>query len=151
MRLDDTFRRSPELVREKPQEDVLHTGVLALEKREVVAEHRPRLTGFERLDGRRPARVREEQRQLAEALTGADDVDEDAVTERSSLAAGGNVTREVTPRVSGQVVGVQVARTQVARTQVASEQRAQTAVSIQRHLVQMRVAMRFAQLRALLR
>ena len=73
-----------------------------------------------------------------------------------SLASGGNFAAEITPQVSAQVVGAQVAKTQVARTEVArtevaSEQRAQAAISIQRHVVQMRLAMRFAQLRALLR
>jgi hypothetical protein len=63
-----------------------------------------------------------------------------------SLAAGGNFAAEVTPQVSTQVVGTQVARTQLARAQ-----RAQAAVSVQRHLVQVRLARRFAELQPQIR
>lgn len=62
-----------------------------------------------------------------------------------SVAAAGNVAAQAQPQVSAQVVGTQVA-----------VQRAQIAVSlqrhlIQRHLVQIAQARRLAQLRALLR
>ena len=53
-----------------------------------------------------------------------------------SLAAGGNFAAEIKPQVSAQVVGAQVAKAQ----------RAQAAVSIQRHLVQIKLAMHFAAL-----
>jgi len=59
-----------------------------------------------------------------------------------SLAAGGNFTAEVHPQAS-----VQVVRAQVANTQVANVRRVQTAVSVQRHLVQIKLAQRYAQLR----
>jgi hypothetical protein len=63
-----------------------------------------------------------------------------------SLAAGGNFAAEVNPQVSAQVVSAQVAKVQVAKVQ-----RAQAAVSIQRHLVQIKLARRDAELRPLIR
>ena len=63
-----------------------------------------------------------------------------------SLAAGGNQ-----PQVSAQVIRAQVANTQVANTQVAKVRRAQAAVSVQRHLVQIKLARRYAELRPLIR
>ena len=63
-----------------------------------------------------------------------------------SLAAGGNFAAEITPQVSAQVIG-----TEVARVQVAKAERAQAAVSVQRHLVQIKLARRFAELRPLAR
>ena len=63
-----------------------------------------------------------------------------------SLAAGGNFAAEIKPQVSAEVVGAQVARAQVARSE-----RAQVAVSIQRHVLQIKMAKRFAVLRALTR
>ena len=59
-----------------------------------------------------------------------------AVAVAPSLAAGGNFAAEIKPQVSAQVVGAQVAKAQ----------RAQAAVSIERHLVQIKLAMRFAAL-----
>ena len=63
-----------------------------------------------------------------------------------SLAAAGNVVAQVTPQVSTQVVGTEVARTQVARSQ-----HVQTAVSLQRHVVQLRLARHLGTLRAQIR
>jgi hypothetical protein len=63
-----------------------------------------------------------------------------------SLAAGGNFAAEIKPQVSAQVVGAQVAKAQVARAE-----RAQAAISVQRHAVQIKLAMRFAVLRAQVR
>jgi hypothetical protein len=63
-----------------------------------------------------------------------------------SLAAGENFAAEVTSQVSTQVVS-----TQVARTELAKEQRAQAAVSVQRHLVQIKLARRFTELRPQIR
>jgi hypothetical protein len=63
-----------------------------------------------------------------------------------SLAAGGNVAAEIKPQVSFEVVGAQVANAQAAKVR-----RAQAAVSVQRHLVQIRLARRFAELRPLIR
>ena len=68
-----------------------------------------------------------------------------------SLAAGGNFAAEIHPQVSAEVVGAQVAKTQVAKTQVARADRAQAAVSVQRHLVQITLARRFAELRPQIR
>jgi len=51
-----------------------------------------------------------------------------------SVAAAGNVTAQTKPQISAQVIGVQVAKVQ----------RAQTAVSAQRHLVQVAQAKRFS-------
>jgi hypothetical protein len=51
-----------------------------------------------------------------------------------SVAAGGNVTAQTKPQISAQVIGVQVAKVH----------RAQTAVSVQRHLVQVAQAKRFS-------
>ncbi len=59
-----------------------------------------------------------------------------------SLAAGGNFAAEVHAQVSTEVIGAQVAKTQVAKAA-----RAQAAVSIQRHLVEIKLARRFAELR----
>jgi hypothetical protein len=53
-----------------------------------------------------------------------------------SLAAGGNFAAQMKPQLSAQVVGAQVAHTQ----------RAQAAVSIQRHLVQIRLTRSFGEL-----
>ncbi len=58
-----------------------------------------------------------------------------------SVAAAGNVAAQAQPQVSAQVVGVQVAKVQ----------RAQAAVSLQRHLVQVAYAKRFSLLRAQVR
>ena len=63
-----------------------------------------------------------------------------------SLAAGGNFAAEIKPQVSFEVVGAQVANAQAAKVR-----RAQAAVSVQRHLVQIRLARRFAELRPLIR
>jgi hypothetical protein len=54
-----------------------------------------------------------------------------------SVASAGNVAAQAQPQVSAQVVGVQVAKVQ----------RAQIAVSVQRHLVQVAYAKRFSLLR----
>jgi hypothetical protein len=51
-----------------------------------------------------------------------------------SVASAGNSTAQVRPQISAQVVNVQVARVQ----------RAQAAVSVQRHLVQIAQAKRFS-------
>ena len=51
-----------------------------------------------------------------------------------SVAAAGNNTAQVKPQVSAQVIGVQVAKVQ----------RAQAAISVQRHLVQVAQAKRFS-------
>ncbi len=82
VRLDDTIRRAAELLGKESQEHVLHARVLALERGEVVAEHRARLAGLERFDGGRAASVREEEGELAEALSRSEDVDEHAVAQR---------------------------------------------------------------------
>ena len=58
-----------------------------------------------------------------------------------SVAAGGNFAAQVKPQVSTQVVGAQVAKAQ----------RATAAVSIQRHVVQIKLARRLAELRPLVR
>jgi hypothetical protein len=63
-----------------------------------------------------------------------------------SLAAGGNFAAEIKPQVSTQVISAQVAKVQVAKVR-----RAQAAVSIQRHLVQLKLARNFAALRPLIR
>ena len=63
-----------------------------------------------------------------------------------SLAAGGNFAAEIKPQVSAEVIGAQVAKTEVAKAE-----RAQAAVSIQRHLVQIKLARRFAELRPQIR
>jgi hypothetical protein len=63
-----------------------------------------------------------------------------------SLAAGGNFAAQVKTQVSAQVIRVQVANVEVAR-----EQRATAAVSIQRHVVQIKLARRLAELRPLVR
>ena len=63
-----------------------------------------------------------------------------------SLATGGNFAAEVKAQVSAEVIGAQVANTQVAKAA-----RAQTAVSVQRHLVQIKLARRLADLRPLAR
>jgi hypothetical protein len=68
-----------------------------------------------------------------------------------SLAAGGNFAAEIKPQVSSQVIGTQVAKTQVANTQIAKVRRAQAAVSVQRHLVQIKLARRYAELRPQIR
>ncbi len=51
-----------------------------------------------------------------------------------AVAAGGNVAAQSKPQIKAQVVGVQVARVQ----------RAQAAISVQRHLVQVAQAKRFS-------
>ena len=58
-----------------------------------------------------------------------------------AVAAGGNVAAQSKPQVTAQVVGVQVAKVQ----------RAQAAVSVQRHLVQVAQAKRISLLRPQLR
>jgi hypothetical protein len=58
-----------------------------------------------------------------------------------SVAAAGNSTAQVQPQISAQVIGVQVA----------TVQRAQVAISVQRHLVQVAQAKRFSVLRAQVR
>ena len=58
-----------------------------------------------------------------------------------SVAAAGNVAAQSNPRVTAQVIGVQVAKVQ----------RAQAAVSVQRHLVQVAHAERISLLRPQLR
>jgi hypothetical protein len=63
-----------------------------------------------------------------------------------SLAAGGSFAAEIKPQVSAEVVGAQVTNAQVAKVQ-----RAQVAVSVQRHLVQIKLARRYAELRPLIR
>jgi hypothetical protein len=63
-----------------------------------------------------------------------------------SVAAGGNVAAQVKTQVSAQVI-----RTQVANTQVAKQQRVTAAVSVERHLVQIKLARRLAELRPLVR
>jgi hypothetical protein len=63
-----------------------------------------------------------------------------------SLAAGGNLAAQVKTQVSAQVI-----RTQVANTQVAKQQRVTAAVSVERHLVQIKLARRLAELRPLVR
>jgi hypothetical protein len=51
-----------------------------------------------------------------------------------SVAAAGNSSPQMKPQISAQVIGVQVARVQ----------RAQVAISVQRHLVQVAQAKRFS-------
>ena len=58
-----------------------------------------------------------------------------------SVAAGGNVSAQVKSQVSAQVIGVQTAKAQ----------RAAAAISVQRHLVQIARAERFARIRAQIR
>jgi uncharacterized protein YdeI (BOF family) len=58
-----------------------------------------------------------------------------------SVAAAGNVAAQAQPQVTAQVITVQTAKVQ----------RAQAAVSIQRHLVQVAQAKRFSLLRAQIR
>jgi hypothetical protein len=59
-----------------------------------------------------------------------------------SLAAGGNFAAQVKMQVSARVIGAQVSTVQVAKVR-----RAQTAVSVERHLVQIKLARRFTELR----
>ena len=106
MRLDDAVGRAPQLLREEAQEDVLHARVLALQLSEVVAEDRARLAGLERLHGRGAARVRSEQRELAEALARPEDVDEHAVAERRQDARAEAAANDEVQRV-GRVVAVE--------------------------------------------
>ena len=63
-----------------------------------------------------------------------------------SLAAGATFAAEVHPQVSVQVVG-----TQVTRVEVAKVRRAQVAVTVQRQLVQVKLARRLAELRPQIR
>ena len=58
-----------------------------------------------------------------------------------SVAAAGNVAAQANTQISAQVIGVQTAKVQ----------RAQVAVSVQRHLVQVAQARRFSLLRAQIR
>ena len=51
-----------------------------------------------------------------------------------SVAAAGNISAQVKPQISAQIVGVQTSKVQ----------RAQAAVSLQRHLVQVAQAKRFS-------
>ena len=101
VRLDDAIRRATELLGEKPQEHVLHSRVLPLEQREVVAEDRARLSRLERLHRRRATSVGEQKRELAEALTGSEDVDEDAVAERRQHARAEAAADDEVERVGG--------------------------------------------------
>jgi hypothetical protein len=64
-----------------------------------------------------------------------------AVAPASALAGGGNFATQVKPQISAQV----------ARSQVAHAQRAQAAVSVQRHQLQIELARRIALLRPLIR
>jgi hypothetical protein len=64
-----------------------------------------------------------------------------AVAPASALAGGGNFAAQVKPQVSAQVV----------RAQVANAQRAQAAISAQRHQQQIALARRIALLRPLIR
>ena len=82
VRLDDAVGRAAKLLGEKAEKHVLHARVLPLQQREVVAEDRAGLAGLERLDGGGAARVGKQQRELAEALSRPEDVDEHAVAER---------------------------------------------------------------------
>jgi hypothetical protein len=63
-----------------------------------------------------------------------------------SLAAGGNFAAEIKPQVSAQVI-----RAEIAKVQVAKEQRATAAVSIERRVVQIKLATRLVNLRLLVR
>ena len=58
-----------------------------------------------------------------------------------SVAVAGNVAAQAKPQITAQVIGVQTAKVQ----------RAQVAVSMQRHLVQISKAKRFSLLRAQIR
>ena len=75
--------------------------MLALQKREIVAEDRARLSGLERLDRGRAPRVGEQKRQLAEALARTEDVDEHAVAERRQHACAEATTDDEVERVGG--------------------------------------------------
>jgi hypothetical protein len=72
-----------------------------------------------------------------------------------SLAAGGGFAAEVKAQVSARVVGAQVSAqvvgAEITNAQIAQAPRAQTAVSVQRHLVQIKLARRFAELRPQIR
>lgn len=63
-----------------------------------------------------------------------------------SLAAGGNFAAEITPQISAQLIG-----TQGAHAQVAKVRRAKAAVSIQRHLVEIKLARHYTELRPQIR
>jgi large subunit ribosomal protein L30 len=75
VRLDDPVARPPELVCEQAQEHVLDAGMTSLELREVVPEHRARLSVLERGDGRRAPGVGEQQGELAERLPGPEHIE----------------------------------------------------------------------------
>ena len=62
-----------------------------------------------------------------------------------TVAAAGNFAAEIKPQVSAQVSSAQVAKVQVAKVR-----RAQAAVSIQRHLVEIKLARLYAELRPLI-
>ena len=79
--------------------------MLPLQLREVVSEDRARLAVLERLHGRGAARVEPEQRKLAEALAGPEDVDQDAVPERSQDARAEAAANDEVQRV-GRVLAV---------------------------------------------
>ena len=63
-----------------------------------------------------------------------------------SLAAGGAFAPEAKPQVSAQMVGAQITNVRIAKAP-----RAQTAVSVQRQLVQIKLARSIAALRSLIR
>ena len=64
-----------------------------------------------------------------------------------SLAAGGGFAAEVKPQVSAEVVGAQIVGTEITNAQIAKAPRARVAVSVERQLVQIELARRFAELR----
>ncbi len=80
--------------------------MLALEHGEVVTEHGTRLAGLERLDRRGASGVGQQERELAEALTRAEDVDEDAVSERREHARAEPAADDEVQRV-GRIVAVE--------------------------------------------
>ena len=63
-----------------------------------------------------------------------------------SLAAGGGFAAEIRPQVSAQVIGAQITNAEIAKAP-----RAQTAVSVQRQLVQIKLARSIAVLRPQIR
>ena len=101
VRLHDAIGRAAELLREQAEQHVLHAGVLPLQEREVVAKDRARLAGLECLDRRRAPRVRKQQRKLAEALPGTEDLDENAVAERCQNARAEAATNDEVQRIGG--------------------------------------------------
>ena len=106
MRLDEAIGGSPELLGEQPEEDVLHAGMLALQRREVVPVDRACLSRFERLDRGRAPRVGEEERELAEALSRPEHVHEHAVAERRQHARAEAAAHDQVQRV-GRIVAME--------------------------------------------